>query len=375
MIATLAFRNLVHDRARFALTLIAISISIMLVGAQMGLMLGFGRMISGVLDHAKVDLWIVPVGTTAFDDPALIDISERYSALAIAGVESISPLIVGFAEWRRAEGGSVSVIVLGSDTNSEALRPWSIVSGAPTQLREAEAVSIDQAYALDLGISTIGDLATIEGKPARVGAITTGIRSFTTSPYVFTSLEQARAYLSVPAAKTTYLAVKLSRGVDIQAVQSRIAARLKRAEVLTTAEFRARNVDRWMFSTGAGALLLSGIVLALSIGSFIVAQTLYASINEHLKEFATLRALGSSKGFLRSVIFCQAGLSAIFSAGMAAIGIAMLIFATAGSALPIILTPAIAELLLALSLGMSIVAAALTVTKVSRVQPAAVFSR
>ena len=375
MVITLAFKNLVHDRTRLALTLLGISISIVLIGAQMGLMLGFSRMISGVLDHAKVDLWVVPAGTAAFDDPALLDMSERYSALAVSGVESVTPIIVGFAEWRRSGGGTATVIVVGSDPEAGTLSPWNVSMGSASKLRTLETVAVDQAYTHGLGIAHIGDEARIEGKIARVGAITTGIRSFTTSPYVFTSLDQARDYLSIPSGRTTYLAIQLAAGAGVEAVRNRLAARVKRAEVLTTAQFRERNFDRWMFSTGAGAALLSGIILGLIVGSFIVAQTLYASINDHLKEFATLRAMGSSKGLLRNVIFCQAGLSAAFAACVAASGVALLVFVTAGSALPIVMTPLLAALLLVLSLGMSIAAAAMTVAKVTRIQPVTVFAR
>ena len=375
MVLTLAFRNLVHDRMRLALTLLGIGISIVLIGAQMGLMLGFSRMISGVLDHAKVDLWVVPAGTAAFDDPALLDMSERYSALAITGVESVTPMVVGFADWKMSNGGTATVILLGSDFKAGTLAPWNISSGTAAQLRAPETVAIDQAYSQSLGVTNIGDVARIEGKVARVAAITTGIRSFTTSPYVFTGLDQAQEYLSIPYGRTTYLAVKLASGADIETVRKRMSARIKRSEVLTTQEFRDRNFDRWMFSTGAGAALLSGILLGLCVGAFIVAQTLYASINDHLSEFATLRAMGSSKGFLRKVIFCQAGLSAVFASMVAAAGVASLVAFTAGSALPIAMTPVLGLLLLILSLLMSFAAAAMTVAKVTRIQPVTVFSR
>ena len=47
------------------------------------------------------------------------------------------------------------------------------------------------------------------------------------------------------------------------------------------------------------------------VGSVVVAQTLYASTKEHLYEFATLRAIGSSGLYLQTVIVAQALLSAV----------------------------------------------------------------
>ena len=59
---TLASRNLLHDRLRFIATLVGIVFSVVLVMIQMGLFLGFGHMVSTMIDHASTDLWVVPKG-------------------------------------------------------------------------------------------------------------------------------------------------------------------------------------------------------------------------------------------------------------------------------------------------------------------------
>ena len=81
--------------------------------------------------------------------------------------------------------------------------------------------------------------------------------------------------------------------------------------MLTTAEFRTRSLNHWLFATGAGIALIGGAVLGLIVGTVIVAQTLYSSTKDHLDEFATLRALGSSSGYIHKVILMQAALSAL----------------------------------------------------------------
>ena len=52
--------------------------------------------------------------------------------------------------------------------------------------------------------------------------------------------------------------------------------------------------------------LIGGAILGLIVGTVIVAQTLYSSTKDHLNEFATLRALGSSSGYIHRVILAQA---------------------------------------------------------------------
>src|SRR5262245_37823891 len=100
LILTLAFRNLFHDRLRFIATLIGIVFSIVLVTVQMGLYLGFGRMVTTMIDHAEADLWIMPRGTKCFEDPSLIDLRKRYRALSIEGVAEAVPVVIGFADWK-----------------------------------------------------------------------------------------------------------------------------------------------------------------------------------------------------------------------------------------------------------------------------------
>ena len=114
---------------------------------------------------------------------------------------------------------------------------------------------------------------------------------------------------------------------------------LSKVEVLTPAEFSARSRAFWLFGTGAGAALFAGALLGAIVGTVIVAQTLYSSTKDHLSEFATLRAIGSSSGYIHKVIICQALLSAVIGFALAA-GIGLIVVEmTANTALPIVMTP------------------------------------
>ena len=84
LVFKLARRNLFHDRLRFIATVIGIVFSIVLVTVQMGLYLGFGQMVTTMIDHADADLWIVPRGTKCFEDPSLLDERERFREMAEA---------------------------------------------------------------------------------------------------------------------------------------------------------------------------------------------------------------------------------------------------------------------------------------------------
>jgi putative ABC transport system permease protein len=208
-----------------------------------------------------------------------------------------------------------------------------------------------------------------------VRAVTKGIRSFTTTPYVFAALDRARAYTGVSPSKATYFLVRLAPGADRESVRQRLEANLTDVDVLTSAEFRNRSRSFWLFGTGAGAALFAGALLGIIVGTVIVAQTLYSSTKDHLNEFATLRAMGSSRTYIHKVIICQALISAVIGFVLATvIGLAV-VAATADTALPIVMTPALTLGLFVATVVMCVISAIAAIVQVTRIDPAMVFTR
>src|SRR4051812_44961452 len=170
LVFTLAFRNLFHDRLRLIATVIGIVFSIVLVTVQMGLYLGFGQMVTTMIDHASADLWIMPTGTKCFEDPSLLDERKRFQALAVSGVADVVPVVIGFADWRIPTGGSTPVFIVGSDLRAGGLPPWSLVAGNVDDLSVPNAIAIDQSYFDRLAVKGIGAKAEIRGQKVQVAA-------------------------------------------------------------------------------------------------------------------------------------------------------------------------------------------------------------
>jgi putative ABC transport system permease protein len=160
----------------------------------------------------------------------------------------------------------------------------------------------------------------------------------------------------------------------VGAVRDQIRARLADAEVLTPDEFRSRSRTFWVSGTGAGAALLLGSLLALIVGTVIVSQTLYSSTKDHLPEFVTLRAIGSSGGYIIEVIVIQAVIAAIIGFCLAAVIAEIVVFATAETSLPVAMTAATTAILLLLTITMSVLSAILAIIKVMRLDPVTVFT-
>ena len=371
----LAYRNLFHDRLRFIATIVGIIFSIVLVTVQMGLYVGFRGMVTTMIDHSPADLWIMPAGTKCFEDPSLLDDRQRFRALAVDGVAEAAPLVIGYAQWRLPGGTTTPVFIVGSELQGFGLRPWSLVGGRVDDLSVPGAVAIDQYYFERLGVSETGASAEIRDQKVQLMAVTKGIRAFTTTPYVFANVDRARLYTGMLPNKASYFLVRVSPGSEVGKVGRQLQESLPDVEVLTAAEFRSRSRNFWLFGTGAGAALFAGAVLGFIVGTVIVAQTLYSSTKDHLNEFATLRAIGSSGAYIYMVIIWQALLSAIIGFCGAASISSIVVKITADTALPIVVTPAMSFALFLLTVVMCVASAIAAIVQIMRIDPTTVLVR
>jgi putative ABC transport system permease protein len=237
------------------------------------------------------------------------------------------------------------------------------------------AIAVDKSYFDRLGIPGVGSSAEIRRQRVRVVAATNGIRSFTTTPYVFMDLDKARAYTGISSEEATYILVRLSPESNVDTLRRRILEATTDAEVLTSTEFRDRSRSFWLFGTGAGAALFGGALLGIIVGTVIVAQTLYSSTKERLIEFATLRAIGSSSAYIYKVIICQALISAVIGFSVAWLVDTAVVRMTAETALPIIITAKLTLVLFLLTLLMCITSAIAAIIQVTRIDPVVVFAR
>jgi putative ABC transport system permease protein len=376
----LAFRNLVHDKARLAATIAGLTFAVILVGVQLGLYLGVRKIITAMIDHSAAQLWIIPFGTQSIEDSfPLLGGYERHEVLATPGVERVTPLVVSFADWDRPDGGITHVVVVGSDAEDGGLAPWNLRSGDWTDIKSFNGVGVDQTYLAALGVAGIGSRAGIEfgieSHSLRVKALTEGIRSFTQAPYVFTTNARAREFFGVPEDKSTFLLVKTAPQADLARIQKEIGARLPDLEVLTSAEFRHRSISHWLFRTGAGIALILGTILGVVVGVVIEAQTLYSATLDHIKEFAVLRMLGSSTSYIYRILLAQAALISLAGFALGTLCVVLVERWSQQTALPMVVPPLLCIAMLVVSLAIGAFSAITAVVKVLRIDPAAILMR
>jgi putative ABC transport system permease protein len=280
---------------------------------------------------------------------------------------------VRFTQWKRPDGRQESVQVVGVDLGGRLGLPWQIVTGRLDDLRKPDAIFVDEIYREKLGIDRVGQVVEIRGRRARVAGFTRGIRAFTTSPYIFTAFKNAQDYSDLREDQTMYILVKAAAGVDPERVRRDLASRLKDVDVVTNDGFSRMTQFYWMFTTGAGIAVLLAALLGLVVGVVVVAQTIYATTVDHIREYGTLKAMGATNRYLYGVIVLQAVISAFIGYGL---GMIVSLFVVRGSAhggAAILLPPAMAAGMLALTLAMCVGAAIVSINKVTRLDPAMVF--
>ena len=375
MSGLLAWRNLAHDRSRLVVTMVGVVFAVVLIAIQIGLYLGFVESATTIITHTRADLWMVAKGTRNFEITVPIHEREAYLARSVPGVAHAEGLMVQFVPWKKPEGGDESVLLVGFDLNRGLAGPWNLVEGDLEALRRPDTVVVDRLFADKLGVRGPGDQVEINGHRARVVALTQGIRSFTTSPWVFTAARTAQEMSGFDSSQWNYVIATVAAGHDPDEVRDTLSAAIPRADVYTTQELAETTRDYWLFTTGAGASVLVSAVLGLLVGAVIVAQVLYATTVDHLSEFGTLRAMGAPRGFVYRVILSQAAISATVG-HLIGIAIAMALSkgSEAGSVL-ILVTPQLALGLYLVTLTMCMGASIVSIRKAMTIDPAMVFQR
>ncbi len=373
MAFTLALRNLVHDKIRLAVTLTGVIFAVVLISVQIGIFIGFTRTISGVIDNSGADIWIASKGLKNFDIALPMDERKVYRTLSVPDVEKAAKFIVQFANWKKPRGGQESIQIVGFETRSGLGGPWNVIQGSLGALDIEDTVFVDELYLDRLGLEGVGETAEINDRRARIAGMTRGIRSFTTSPFVFASFKNALQYSTVAEDQTIYILVKAREGADLEDLKGRLAVAVGDVDVFTTAEFSALTQHYWMFSTGAGVALLLAAGLGLVVGMVVVAQTLYATTMDHLPEFATLKAMGAPNSYIYRIITLQAALSAVvgYSAGMA-LSLAAARASRHGDAL-VLIPFEFAAAMFAVTLARCLGASFISINKVTRIDPLVVF--
>jgi putative ABC transport system permease protein len=169
--------------------------------------------------------------------------------------------------------------------------------------------------------------------------------------------------------------VRLAPGADAKTVEAALRAGLPHdVRILTRQEMLDQEVGYWATATPIGFVFAFGVVMGLVVGMIIVYQILFADISDHLKEYATLKAMGYANRYLVAVVLMEASILAV--AGFApGIAICQQLYGVTRKAtmLPMAVDPLRAAEVLGLTVLMCWGSALIAVRKLRAADPADVF--
>jgi putative ABC transport system permease protein len=364
---------LAHKPTRLLATWSGLGVLFFLAAVQLGLLVGWCNTVSAIVRHADADVWVIAEQTPAFDYGTAIPHQRVYQARSVEGVAWAQGLFMAWNIWQRHDGRKVNVELVGLDGECVG-GPWAMKDGTADDALLPDAVIVDDLFLNQLGIRQVGDEAEMFGQRAVVRGISTEVRTFTASPFIFTSLKAARKYdKRYGPDEITYVLVRCLPGHSPELVRDRLRADLAHVEVLTSREFAVRTMRYWMLETGAGLTVILAACLGLGVSVVVTSQTLFAVTQEYLANYATLAAVGFGRAQLLACVLIQ-GL--ILSCGEVLLGSAGFAVAARFSAptnLPLETTPEVYAALVVVSVGSCLAGASLAVRSVLRLDPASVF--
>lgn len=92
--ASLAIKNLFHEKVRLVVTLTGIVFSVILTAVQLGIFQGFIAASTDIVGKSNADLWIVSQNVTHVEQGVEFSESNLYKVLEIGGVERAEKQIV-----------------------------------------------------------------------------------------------------------------------------------------------------------------------------------------------------------------------------------------------------------------------------------------
>jgi putative ABC transport system permease protein len=373
-VVDLATKSLLHDKLRFAITVSGVAFAVALVFVQVGLFLGILDNASVTIEHADADLWVTSKNTPNVDFAHTFPESAVQRVRSVPGIARADNLIVWYMTLTLPSGAQEASLVYALDDFRRWNIPWNVEQGDLTDLGRGQYVFLDASAEKRFGPFAVGEYREYLGQRMKIVGRSRDALSFSTTPISFMDFSRAQklSYQSL-ANKTTYVLVKLAPGADLETVRAEIRRRLPYNDVYTKTEWAKRSRAYWVESTGLGLNMILTVFLGCLVGVVVVAQTLYTSTMEHIKEFGTVKAIGGGNGDIYRILGKQATIAAVIGFLLGAAMSYAMRPAIAKISLKLIIPPSLALVVFAGALVLCLTAAMISFRKVASIDPALVF--
>ena len=370
---SLARKNLFHDRLRFVITVAGVAFAVTLVLVQVGLFMGLLGKATVTIENASADVWVTSKETPNVDFAHTFPETAVLRVRGVSGVARADNLIIQFMNIQLPNGAEEGSLVYALEDFRAWNLPWRVEAGDVEDLRRGAYVMMDRSAERRFGPFAVGDYREMLGRRFKIVGATAGAQSFTTAPIIFMGFQNAQEQLQTLIGKTHYVLVKLAPGADRDAVTAEIRRRLPYNDVWTRDDWARRSRAYWVVSTGLGMNMGITVFLGVLVGIVVVAQTLYTSAVEHVKEFGTVKAIGGSNWDIYRILGEQAVIAAVIGFALGgAMSLAMRPL-MAQLHLNVLISPRFAAAVFVGTVLMCLGAAMLSFRRVATIDPALVF--
>lgn len=380
----LGWRQLWHQPMRLFSAVLGITFAVMLVFVQ----LEFREAIyqSAVRYHVSMDYDLVMLSpkTDYLIAARQFPRSRLYQARGFDGVAAVSPVYLSRGSWRNPVNRSQTrtIFMVGINPKDRGYDRL-LTAEEQEQIKLRDHLIFDRMSRPEYGpvveMVTAGE--TVETAINDREILIDGLYAVGTSfgldgGVVSSDLNFLRVFPDREFSAIDLGLIHLEPGADPVDVRAAIQAGIPNdVLVMTPEEFRAKEIRYWNKTTPVGYLFAFGAVIGLVVGLIIVYQILFADVQDHLQEYATLKAMGYRHAYLQGVVLQEAVILAVcgFLPGM---GIAAFVFSRAVDAtrLPLEMTVENALLVFVLTLVMCCLSGLFALRRLSAVDPAEVFA-
>ena len=379
----LAWLQLTREPFRLSVVLAGVAFAVVLILMQLGFRDAMFE--SAVRYHRALDydLALLSPKMQFIGLPQSFSRRRLYQARGFEGVAAVTPVYLGLQVWKNTDDPAQMrlIYVVGIDPSRDVLdvpgfdESWD-------RVKLADFVLYDRASRPEFG-SVVDRFETGQRVMTEVGERRIQVAglfelgtSFGIDGSVITSdLNFLRLFPNRSPGAIDLGLVELEPGADPVAVRDAIAAGIPRdVEVLTKAGFIAREKGYWDSNTPIGFVFLFGVIMGLVVGGVIVYQILFSDVSEHLREYATLKAMGYRNAYLVSVVLQESVILALlgYVPGLI-VTLGLYRVSEAATGLPLELTTERAAFVLVLTLAMCCISGAIALRKVRSADPAEVF--
>lgn len=378
----LAWLQLSREKVRLLIVLAGIAFAVILMFMQLGFQSALYDSTTRFHESLRGDLVMIGARSKSLAYMKPFSWRRLYQAFSFDGVESISPVYVGFQDWKNPYDGSLRAIYIYGFEPVNSVFNLPGVAENLEQLRLRENILFDRASRPEYGpIATDFE----QGKPITaelgdrkvnvVGLFTLGPSFGADGNVIMSDTNFLRIFTNQKLGEIEIGLIKLKPNTDAQALRKKIEATLPKDVLIFTHQgFVDFEKDYWKTSTAIGFIFTLGVGMGFIVGTVIVYQILYTDVSDHLSEYATLKAMGYKNLYLEFVVFQEALILSVlgYIPGFA-LSLGLYELTAKATFLPISMTPMRALVVLVLTIIMCFVSGMIAMRRLRKADPADIF--